>query len=169
MTDAPETPLGIEAVTADDGLSSMQRDFCNHALDLIGEGEKWWRKKAAERAGYKDARGSASDLIRMPKIIDYITKRLTEATESVNVDPTFILFRAMANMATCEAAGDFRTAHRYLETIRRHLIGLSDDRGPGGPAHLGTMSLPFDPSKLSGDELATMISLMRKAGGGPTE
>lgn len=168
MTDETTTPLGGTTASQPDNLTAMQRAFCNHALDLIGNGEKFWRKKAAELAGYKEPRGAASDLIRMPAVIDYITKRMTEATEAVHVDPTFVLFRAMTNMVTCEANGDYRTAHRYLETIRRHMDGLNGN-GPKPGAPMGSMSLPFDPSKLSGDELAQMIALMRKAGGGATE
>jgi len=183
MTDTADTPAApldapemVDLTAARDidahGLKPMERAFCEAALDLIQSGEKHWRKKAAERAGYKAAPNAAYELCRRPHVIAFMSRSLTDAAETVKVDRSFILFRAMTNMAACEGQGDFRTAARYLETIAKHVdVGAFAMPAKGeGAAAAGHLSLPFDPANLTKDELSTMIVLMRKAGGGqPTE
>lgn len=173
---APDAPneielrdLALEADKSAEGLQPMERRFCIHALELIGQGERFWRKEAARRAGYQDPRGAAHLLIRRPRVVQFMSKHMTEAAETVNVDRSFVLFRALANMTACEATGDYRTAYRYLDIIAKHAdVGAFNRPGSdGGEAgRLGSMSLPFDPLALSTDELSTMVALMRKAAGG---
>lgn len=167
MTDTPPEEKTLDLTWDESELSPMEREFCRHALELIGNGERYWRKAAAERAGYKEPRGAACELIRRPRVINYMAKRMTEATEAVHVDQTFVLFRAMTNLAICEAREDYRTAHRYLDLIARHLRGLTDDRGKDGGGQPGMMSLPFDMSKLETNDIAALAAILRKAGGGP--
>jgi hypothetical protein len=175
MTDTP-TPekemLDLTAAAERDayGLSPMERRFAEAALDLIQSGERHWRAKAAEKAGYSDTRNAAYQLIRRPRIVAFMSKSLTEAAEDVKVDRAFILFRALTNLTACEANGDYRTAHRYLDMIAKHADVRAFTVAPEGGDQGARLSLPFDPSALNTDELATMIGLMRKAAGGqPTE
>jgi hypothetical protein len=170
---APDPAMLADLTQAGDldaeGLSTMERDFAEHALDLIGKGEKFWRRRAAEMAGYKEPRGSASLLIRRPRVIAYMSRSMTEAAQDVKVDRSFVLFRALTNMTACEARDDYRTAHKYLDIIAKH-ADVSAFTVKPDPASSGTLNLPFDPSKLSTDDLATLIDLMRKAAGGqPSE
>lgn len=175
MTDTPPTipepdPAFVLDLTRSreldaEGLSTMERDFAEHALDLIGKGEKFWRKKAAELAGYKEPRGAAYDLIRRPKVVAFMARSLTEAAEDVKVDRSFVLFRALANMAACEANGDYRTAHRYLDIVAKHADVAAFSVKPD-PESAATLNLPFDPSALSTADLALFIDLMRKGSRG---
>lgn len=171
--DTPNEPelvdLALEADRDAAGLQPMERRFCIHALELIGSGERHWRQEAARRAGYKEPRGAAHQLIRRPRVVQFMSRHMTEAAETVNVDRSFVLFRALANMTACEATGDYRTAHRYLDIIAKHAdVGAFNRPGSDGgdAARAGMMSLPFDPAQLSTDELSQMLSLMRKAAGG---
>jgi len=163
--------LTIEATRDAAGLQPMERRFADHALALIAKGEKFWRQEAARRAGYREPRGSASVLIRRPRVVEYMSRRMTEAAEEVNVDRKFILFRALANMLACEALGDYRTAHRYLDTIGKHVDVAAFNRpGSSGVPGQGANLANLDLASLSEDEMVTMVTLLRKAAGGkPTE
>lgn len=168
MTD---TPFSAASDRDEHGLSVMERRFCEAALDKIQKGDRHWRKQSALDAGYseKGAANNAYELIRRPHVIAYLSTQLTEAAEAVKIDRSFVLFRALTNLAACEAREDYRTAHRYLDIIAKHADVKAFSAAPGDD-HSGRLSLPFDPSALSTDELAQMIALMRKAAGGqPTE
>lgn len=165
-TESPLAADGNGTVRDAEGLAAMERKFADAALDLIASGEKMWRGKAAEKAGYACARNAAYELIRRPHVIAYMARNMTEAAETVKVDRSFVLFRALANMAACEAREDFRTAHRYLDTIAKHADVRAFTAAPGDGDQAGRLSLPFDTSRLSTTDMEQLITILRKAGSG---
>lgn len=162
--------LTAEGDRDDEGLSPMERAFVEHALDLMQQGEKHWRKKAAAAAGYKEPRNGAYRLIRRPNVIAAIGRQLAGATEAVKVDRGFVLFNAVTALEVCQAEGDYRTAARYLEIVQRHTDRtLRGDGGPNpGQAGGGALAVSLDNmDNLTTDEKRALLDLLSRAVGRP--
>ena len=154
------------------GLNPQMRAFCEHYMDLVREGVKSPKKLAAVRAGYAEtsAQFQASRLIADPRIKTYLSELMTESAVAVNVDKSFVLFKALDYMTIAEGRGELRTAGRFLEIIAKHCdvrALLTSERGGGGrDLDSGTLSVPFDTSKLTTDDKRSLLDILDRAGFG---
>ena len=157
------------------GLNPQMRLFCEKYMELVRDGVKSPKKLAAIAAGYKEenAQFRASKLIADPRIKTYLSELMTEAAVAVKVDKSFVLFKALDYMTQAEGKGELRTAGRFLEIIAKHCdvrALLTSERGGGGrDLDAGTLSVPFDTSKLTTDDKRNLLEILDRAGfGGDT-
>jgi len=171
-TDTDEGALDLTAASMKDeaGLSPMERAFCIAALELIGDGEKHWRKQAAIRAGYAEPRSAAYRLVRRQPVIDFLHRHLTEAAETVKVDRSFVLSRALINLSLCEAQGDLRTARAYLDIIAKHTdVQAFTKDAFDGKNQAGMATLPFDLDKMTTDDKRQLLAILARSTGAAGE
>jgi hypothetical protein len=97
-------------------LSQQQQRFA----DLILEGRN--QTDAYKQAGYKCANDnvaavSASELVRNPKVVAYMTERRQEAAQSLQIDLQWLINKGVAILEAAEKQGAYGPAISALKEV----------------------------------------------------
>jgi hypothetical protein len=160
MTKAPPP-----TVLDDDGLTHLQKRFCDRYLELLGTDEPFIKKTAALDAGYSPGIAStmAYRALRDPACVAYIGKHLQASAAKVGIDKTYVLFKAVLAVEMAEGQGNVTAMMKALDTVAKH-VDVNAFTKDGIPPGAGGF-FAGDLTKLSREQLLALASIVATMGG----
>lgn len=113
-------------------LTEQQRAFCDYLLTDPEQNATACYQKAYPKSSLKAAESSASDLLRNPKVVEYLEAARAKRSERTQIDADWLLTRlaaeADADIADLydELTGALKPVHKWPKIFRQGLVAGID-------------------------------------------